>query len=175
MKNNLPIIARDIPVFNEIAGDKAYYFKEKTPSSLAHCLSNWLLFDIKKTDKKTYTGSWITWFESSSLIKKILIKNNNLSIKDKKIRKLSLDIQDANIKILKYEIQINELQNSTSWRVTYPLRFIKKITKKLLYIFSKYIRIAINKTAKSIIKKSKKHPKLHVLLRNIAKHINLIP
>lgn len=175
MKNNLPIIARDIPVFNEIAGDKALYFKEKTPSSLAQCLSNWLLLDIKKTDKKTYTGSWITWFDSSNLIKKILIKNNNLSIKDKKIRKLSLDIQNANIKILKYEIQINEIQNSTSWRVTYPLRFITKITKKLFYQFFKHIRIAINKKAKLIIKKSKEHPKLHALLRNIYKHINLIP
>lgn len=174
MKHNLTIIARDIPVFNEIAGDKAYYFKEKTPSNLAHCLNNWLLLKTKKTDKKTYTGAWITWFESANSIKNIIIDKNNLSINDKTIRKLSLTIQDANIKILKYEIQINELKNSTSWRATYPLRLLTQTTKALFYQFAKHIRIAINKTAKSIIKKSKKHPKLHALLRSFAKHINLI-
>ncbi len=44
MKHNLPIIARDIPVFNEIIGKKALYFSDNTAITLVKCLATWLIY-----------------------------------------------------------------------------------------------------------------------------------
>ena len=41
-QHKLPIIARDIPVFREVAGEHAAYFAGKAPGDLAHCISAWL-------------------------------------------------------------------------------------------------------------------------------------
>jgi glycosyltransferase involved in cell wall biosynthesis len=41
-QHKLPIIARDIPVFNEVAGKHAYYFSGKKPSDLAKAIIEWL-------------------------------------------------------------------------------------------------------------------------------------
>ena len=38
----LPIIARDIPVFREVAGEHAYYFRGEDPEDLADALRTWL-------------------------------------------------------------------------------------------------------------------------------------
>lgn len=38
----LPIIARDIPVFREVAGEHAFYFSGKLPSCLTKSISDWL-------------------------------------------------------------------------------------------------------------------------------------
>jgi glycosyltransferase involved in cell wall biosynthesis len=41
--HNLPIIARDIPVFREVAGDHATYFNGTSPECLAAVIRHWLL------------------------------------------------------------------------------------------------------------------------------------
>lgn len=38
----LPVLARDLPVFREIAGDSATYFDETQPENLAHIISCWV-------------------------------------------------------------------------------------------------------------------------------------
>lgn len=40
--NGKPLILRDLPVFREIAGDNAIYFKGAEPADLAHVLEKWL-------------------------------------------------------------------------------------------------------------------------------------
>ena len=40
-RHGLPIIARDIPVFREVAGESAYYFSGEDPQVLANALQNW--------------------------------------------------------------------------------------------------------------------------------------
>jgi glycosyltransferase involved in cell wall biosynthesis len=59
----LPIIARDIPVFREVAGKHAYYFQGEDPRSLADTLRTWL----KLGDAVPSSGgmNWLTWEQSS--------------------------------------------------------------------------------------------------------------
>jgi glycosyltransferase involved in cell wall biosynthesis len=65
-QHKLPIIARDIAVFKEVAGDHAYYFKSKEPAGLAQEIDSWLA--LYKTDQhpKSDNMPWLTWGESST-------------------------------------------------------------------------------------------------------------
>ncbi|MDR9778211.1 glycosyltransferase, partial [Rhizobium hidalgonense] len=45
-QHGIPIIARDIPVFREIASDHAYYFKGNSAIALAKCITDWLDLDV---------------------------------------------------------------------------------------------------------------------------------
>lgn len=40
-RHNIPVIARDIPVFREVGGEGAYYFKADTPDQLAQAIIDW--------------------------------------------------------------------------------------------------------------------------------------
>lgn len=41
-QHRIPMVVRDIPVFREVAGPHAYYFKTPSPRGLAHALKDWL-------------------------------------------------------------------------------------------------------------------------------------
>jgi glycosyltransferase involved in cell wall biosynthesis len=65
-RHKLPIIARDIPVFREVAGDHAYYFDDKrTPEVLATALKDWLPLYRAGTHPGSQTMPWQTWKASS--------------------------------------------------------------------------------------------------------------
>ena len=76
MKHNLPIIARDIPVFREIAGNEASYFLGVTGYSLAQELKKLTPLRSYIKNKKSDKYNWLTWHESANKIKKILIKQH---------------------------------------------------------------------------------------------------
>ncbi|WP_296824737.1 glycosyltransferase family 1 protein, partial [Sulfurovum sp.] len=60
------IIARDIPVFREVAGEYAYYFdNSKEPEVIALAVKEWL--ELYKNDKhpKSDGMPWLTWEEST--------------------------------------------------------------------------------------------------------------
>jgi glycosyltransferase involved in cell wall biosynthesis len=59
----LPIIARDIPVFREVAGEQAYYFAGEDPQALADALRAWLSFD--DAAKASTRIPCLTWQQSS--------------------------------------------------------------------------------------------------------------
>ena len=71
-KHGLPIIARDLPVFREVAGAHAFYFTGTDSESLTSALLAWL--DLYKQNK--HPGSqgikWLTWAESAEQLKKAL-------------------------------------------------------------------------------------------------------
>jgi glycosyltransferase involved in cell wall biosynthesis len=71
-KHGLPIIARDLPVFREVAGNNAFYFSGTDAASLASALEKWL--DLFKQNKHpTSQGiKWLTWAESAEQLKKAL-------------------------------------------------------------------------------------------------------
>lgn len=71
-KVNLPIIARDIPVFREIAGDHAFYFKGEDPADLVQALQVWL--DCYREDRhpKSEGIAWLTWEQSAEQLKAML-------------------------------------------------------------------------------------------------------
>ena len=72
-QRKLPIIARDIPVFREVAGEHAYYFDSRDPQGLAHAIEQWLRLYEKGTYPKSDNMPWLTWKESAAdLFKKVL-------------------------------------------------------------------------------------------------------
>lgn len=65
-QHQLPIIARDIPVFREVAGDYAYYFNNAYESNnLTNTIKNWLKLYTMDTYPKSDNMPWFTWKESA--------------------------------------------------------------------------------------------------------------
>ncbi len=62
----VPIVARDIPVFREVAGEHAYYFKnDKQPASLKEALGYWLELYAHGKAPSSREMKWLTWQESA--------------------------------------------------------------------------------------------------------------
>lgn len=72
----LPIIARDIPVFREVAGDSAFYFKGDAPKDLADALKAWLGLFQKKDHPSSAAIRWLTWRQSTEKLKAVLLKTS---------------------------------------------------------------------------------------------------
>jgi glycosyltransferase involved in cell wall biosynthesis len=62
---NLPILARDIPVFREIAGNNASYFKGNSPESLFNSLVSWLRNIEMGHAPSSKTIPHLTWEQSA--------------------------------------------------------------------------------------------------------------
>jgi glycosyltransferase involved in cell wall biosynthesis len=68
-RHGTPIIARDIPVFREVAGENAFYFTGDTPLGLANSLKDWLSLHQKGLHPKSNQLRWLTWQESAEKLK----------------------------------------------------------------------------------------------------------
>lgn len=65
-QHNLPIIARDIPVFREVAGEHALFFpNNSTPESLEKTIKSWLALYHADSCPRSVALHWITWEEST--------------------------------------------------------------------------------------------------------------
>ena len=64
-RHKLPIIARDIPVFREVAGGHAAYFDGKAPGDLAHCIIAWLRLHAAGRHPTSAGMPCLTWAESA--------------------------------------------------------------------------------------------------------------
>lgn len=65
-QHRLPIIARDIPVFREVAGEHAFYFSDdKAPETLVHAVREWLSLYARDAHPKSGGMPWLTWKESA--------------------------------------------------------------------------------------------------------------
>lgn len=71
-RHGLPIIARDIPVFREVAGDHAYYFSGLDPAPLAGALEDWLALYRRQAQPRPAGLPWLTWRESAAMLLKVL-------------------------------------------------------------------------------------------------------
>jgi glycosyltransferase involved in cell wall biosynthesis len=72
--HKLPIIARDIPVFREVAGEHAYYFNGEGSKELSDSITSWLgLLSIKQHPDSSRIIR-ITWKQSARNLEKILLK-----------------------------------------------------------------------------------------------------
>lgn len=69
-QQKLPIIARDIPVFREVAGDHAYYFQGQAPEALAKALTDWVALFEKNAHPLSAPMPWLRWSESAAVLKK---------------------------------------------------------------------------------------------------------
>ena len=64
-QHKLPVIARDIPVFREVASKYAFYFVANKPSELAQAVLAWLALYEKGKHVKSDAMPWLTWEESA--------------------------------------------------------------------------------------------------------------
>jgi len=71
--HKLPIIARDIPVFKEVAGEHAFYFDAADAQGLAVSIKQWLALYDKGTHPKADNMPWLTWKESARKLAEIVI------------------------------------------------------------------------------------------------------
>ena len=64
-QHGLPVIARDLPVFREVAGSGAFYFNDAEPAALAARLERWLLLSNQGLQPDPGDIRWINWPEST--------------------------------------------------------------------------------------------------------------
>jgi glycosyltransferase involved in cell wall biosynthesis len=67
-QKGIPILARDIPVFREVAGEHAAYFKADTPEQLAQAIQNWIRNFQAGTHPKSDRMPYLTWKESAQML-----------------------------------------------------------------------------------------------------------
>jgi len=67
-KYQLPIIARDLPVFHEVAGDHVHYFSGNDPEVLASSLKTWLTLFERNIAPSSQGLKWQSWKESTELL-----------------------------------------------------------------------------------------------------------
>lgn len=71
--HQLPILARDIPVFWEVAGDCARYFHGDSPEDLAQALTDWLESHGRNDIPSTSGMAIRTWAENVAALTDILV------------------------------------------------------------------------------------------------------
>ncbi|KFC64552.1 Glycosyl transferase group 1 [Devosia sp. LC5] len=64
-RHKLPVLARDIPVFREVAGAHAAYFQGGTPEDLAAAIRQWLELYRKDEHPRSDDMPWQTWAQSA--------------------------------------------------------------------------------------------------------------
>ena len=64
-QQHLPIIARNLPVFKEVAGNHAFYFSGTVPKGLANTIRRWLALKQSGQVVDTAGMAWLTWAEST--------------------------------------------------------------------------------------------------------------
>jgi len=74
-QHKMPIIARDIPVFREVAGDYAFYFNSEKAEGLAQTIQEWLKLYKKDNHPRSDAMPWLTWKESADQLLKLIIPN----------------------------------------------------------------------------------------------------
>lgn len=64
--HGVPLIARDLPVFREIAGEHAHYFRGHEGASLQQALEQWLELHAKGKAPASGDMPWLTWSECAA-------------------------------------------------------------------------------------------------------------
>jgi glycosyltransferase involved in cell wall biosynthesis len=67
-QHNIPIIARSLPVFREVAGEHAYYFEGKAPEDLSATISRWLALQAEGKAPASTGMPWLTWSDSAQQV-----------------------------------------------------------------------------------------------------------
>jgi glycosyltransferase involved in cell wall biosynthesis len=72
-RHGLPVIARDIPVFREVAGTHAFYFSGLGPEELAQGIKRWISLYKEGRHPKSNDMPRLTWKESVRGLLKIIL------------------------------------------------------------------------------------------------------
>jgi len=74
-QRHLPVMARDISVLREVAGQYASYFSGTEPLSVAEALRDWLDLYAANLHPKSEGMPWLTWKQSTEQLVSILTEN----------------------------------------------------------------------------------------------------
>ena len=72
-RRHVPIIARDIPVFKEVAGEHAFYYRANKPEEMTQAIEAWLDLYSKGAHPRSDKMPWLTWKESAQSVLKTLL------------------------------------------------------------------------------------------------------
>ncbi|HEX7044659.1 MAG TPA: glycosyltransferase family 1 protein [Burkholderiales bacterium] len=67
-RHGLPMLVRDIPVFREVAGSHAAYFRGLDPSELATAVAEWLALHAAGAHPRSERLPWHPWRESARML-----------------------------------------------------------------------------------------------------------
>jgi glycosyltransferase involved in cell wall biosynthesis len=79
-RHKIPILARDIPVFREVAGTHASYFTGSEPDDLARAVRGWQRLRAENRLPESDTMPWLTWAENAEALKGILLQDSQPQI-----------------------------------------------------------------------------------------------
>ena len=71
-RQGLPVIARDLPVFREVAGAHAYYFNATDGAGLAQALRDWLALDARGAAPASAAMPWQTWADNADALLEVV-------------------------------------------------------------------------------------------------------
>lgn len=71
-QHGLPVIARDLPVFKEVAGEHAFYFSGASPEALAGGLREWLELHAAGQVPASNGMPWLTWAQSTQHLLQVI-------------------------------------------------------------------------------------------------------
>jgi glycosyltransferase involved in cell wall biosynthesis len=74
-RRGLPILARDLRVFREVAGSAAYYFADNSGAGLSDSITRWLALYQEGKAPTPDALAWLTWQQSASQLTAILPTN----------------------------------------------------------------------------------------------------
>ena len=83
-RHNVAILARDIPVFREVAGSHAAYFSGTGVADLASAIHAWLALYQAGKHPKPDGLPWLTWAESAAGVSSILLKRDQQATQARK-------------------------------------------------------------------------------------------
>ena len=83
-RHGRPIIARDLPVFHEVVGDQAFYFKGSGSSDLSEALKNWLELYRQGRHPRSEGVKWLTWEQSARQLKAVIFESKWIATWDAK-------------------------------------------------------------------------------------------
>jgi glycosyltransferase involved in cell wall biosynthesis len=73
-QHGIPIVARSLPVFREVAGDHAYYFDGLAPADLARAIEDWLALQCAGKAPPSTGMPWLTWDRSARQVVDTVVK-----------------------------------------------------------------------------------------------------
>ncbi|MBB3813593.1 glycosyltransferase involved in cell wall biosynthesis [Xanthomonas arboricola] len=72
-QRRLPVLARDIPVFREVAGEHAAYFVGRTPLEIGDAIEKWLELHARGAHPRTDAMPWLTWVQSADQLANVAL------------------------------------------------------------------------------------------------------
>lgn len=75
-QHGIPIIARDLPVFREVAGESAHYFHGSDPGALAGTIQEWLDFQRAGQAPTSTAMPRLTWKQSAQRVLEVALGGN---------------------------------------------------------------------------------------------------